>query len=419
MKICLINSLYKPYSRGGAEVVFENIVQGLKAAGYKSFVITLRPFQGLSSLWFKTDLPFLSLTRGGMVPPNKEDEVGVKVYRFYPLNLFSFINIGQHNVLARFFWHIFDVFNLHSYFVVKKILKEERPDVIMTHNLKGIGYMIPWAIKRSGIKWVHTVHDVQLSEPSGVINPPYPPLSRGLYERICRWLFGSPSVVISPSKWLMDFYSEKGFFKNSKKVVMPNPVGGLPSIVYRRQTTDDKRQTTFLYLGLIEKHKGVLFLIKAFKEFLNSQFPIPNSQLLIAGDGSKLEEIKKLAAGEPRIKILGPVPHKKIAELFQETDFTIVPSLCYENSPTVIYESLFFGVPVIAANIGGVAELVKEGVNGFTFEAGNKEDLGRAFKQALKKRENLGEMRDEARRSGEEYRIERYIIKLLDLFKNF
>ena len=78
-------------------------------------------------------------------------------------------------------------------------------------------------IKKSGIKHIHTLHDVQLSTPSGLIiyskenSLEQRIFLRKWYETLCRWLFGSPDIVISPSKWLLDFYTEKGFFEKSKK----------------------------------------------------------------------------------------------------------------------------------------------------------------------------------------------------------
>ncbi len=422
MKICLINSLYKPYSRGGAEVVFDNIINGLQAAGHKVVVITIKPFQGLFSLWPDNNrIPLTPFDKGAVSTEVFPELTPIKggegdVYRFYPLNIFSFINISRHNIFCRLIWHKLDVFNLHSYFVVRNILQKEKPDMVMTHNLKGIGYLVPWAIKRSKIKWLHTVHDVQLSTPGGLIikdqenNLEQRIFLKKWYEKICRFLFDSPDVVISPSKWLMDFYSEKGFFKNSKKLIIPNPV--IISLPSKMAESRQQQTVNLLYLGQIEEHKGVPFLVNTFKDFLKYQTQNTKYQLLIAGDGSRLEEIKKIAADEPRIKILGRVPHEKINEVLSQADFTIVPSLCYENSPGVIYESFSFGVPVIAAKIGGVAELVEDGINGFTFEAGDEEDLLRVLKLSI---ENRGQdLRQNALNTVKGLEIEEYIAKLLN-----
>lgn len=333
MKICLISNLYPPISRGGAEKVAERVAHGFHRAGHEVFVISTRPWDGWSSL-----------------RPRVSEEGGIKVYRFYPLNLFYYLNDYKHHSLWRMKWHFWDMFNFHSRGVVKKVLEQEKPDLVMTHNLMGIGYLIPGIIKKFGIKHVHTLHDVQLSVPSGLIlknqenNRQQKIFLRKWYESICRWLFDSPDVVISPSKWLLDFYMEKGFFKNSKKVVLPNPVSG--ALPLGRDGLALKGGLQLLYLGQIEEHKGILFLIKALKQMAGDW------QLHIVGNGSKMGEVKKIVGDDKRFTVHGKLPQEKIDEIFNQVDLTIVPSLCYENSPSVIYESLAAGVPVLAAKIG-------------------------------------------------------------------
>ncbi len=398
MKICLISNLFPPISRGGAEKVAKIVVDGLKSAGHDVFVISTKPWDGWASLKSKA-----------------MEENGIKVYRFYPFNIFYYLNDWKHSAICRMKWHFCDTFNFHSRLAVKKILQKEKPDAVMTHNLKGIGYLIPRLIHKLGIRHIHTLHDVQLAVPSGLIMISRRNSSalaeeflllRKWYEVICRRLFNSPDVVIAPSKWLLDFYSERGFFKNSKKAVLPNPVATWPPVAEKIRTSEDGK-LSLLYLGQIEEHKGILFLVTVLKN-LDIDF-----KLHIAGDGSKIGEVKKMVADDKRFIVHGKLPSEKIAEIFSEVDFTIVPSLCYENSPTVIYESLSFGVPVLAAKIGGVAELVHDGKNGFTFEAGNTEDLTRVLKHAAANRDNVKKMRQSAQKSVEDFRIENYIKKLL------
>jgi glycosyltransferase involved in cell wall biosynthesis len=119
---------------------------------------------------------------------------------------------------------------------------------------------------------------------------------------------------------------------------------------------------------------------------------------------------------DKRFIIHGRLANETLEKIFDGIDLTIVPSLCYENSPSVIYESLSFGVPLIAAKIGGVAELVHDGQNGFTFEAGNAEDLIRVLKHCAAHRDDLPKMCQAAQQSVEDFRIDRYIEKLCNLF---
>jgi glycosyltransferase involved in cell wall biosynthesis len=412
MKICLISNLYPPISRGGAEKVAEVVARGLREAGHEVFVISTKPWAGWKSL-----------------KPAAVEENGIKVYRFYPANLFYYLNDYKHHALWRMKWHFWDMFNCQSARAVKNILQKEKPELVMTHNLKGIGYLIPRAIKKLGIKHIHTLHDVQLSVPSGLIikgqenNWSQRTWLRKIYEAICRRLFGSPDVVVSPSKWLLDFYSEKGFFKNSKKIVLPNPVG--LNVIVRSEATKQSHEQeiatlptvarndglSLLYLGQIEEHKGILFLVDTLKK-IDIDF-----KLHVAGDGSKMEELKKAVGEDARFIIHGKLSGEEVVKVFDQIDLTVVPSLCYENSPTVIYESLSAGVPVLAAKIGGVAELVRDGENGFTFEAGDVEDLTRTIKSISAHRGELQKMRQAAQKSVEDFKIENYIEKLID--KNF
>lgn len=370
----------------------ERVAHGLRDASHEVFVISTKPWGGWKS--FK---------------PVAANENGVKVYRFYPANIFYYLNDFKHGILARLVWHFFDIFNCHSRRVVKKILRDERPDLVLTHNLMGVGFEIPRVLRKLGIKHIHTLHDVQLAVPSGLIisgqekSWEQRTVSRKIYEAACRRLFGSPDVVVSPSKWLLDFYLEKGFFKKSKQVVLPNPV----ERIYPAGIPMDNSILKLLYLGQIEEHKGILFLVEVLKN-LGVDF-----KLHIAGDGSKMEELKKIVGEDNRFVIHGKLVGEEAVKIFNLVDLTVVPSLCYENSPSVIYESLAAGVPVLAAKIGGVAELVKDGENGFTFAAGNAEDLARVLKQAATSRESLQKMRPAAAKSVENYKIENYIQRLL------
>lgn len=366
MKICLISNLYEPYNRGGAEQIVKNTINGLKNTGEDVFLITTKPFKNLSSL-----------------KPKITEENGVKIYRFYPLNIFSYININKHNAATRLIWHLLDIFNSHSYFTIKKILKRENPNVVHTHNLKGIGFLTPRAIKKKKIKHIHTLHDIQLASPSGLMikgkenNWQQTGFLTKIYSSICKNLFASPQIVISPSNWLLDYYDKKGFFKKSKKIVLRNPINTIRDSIYNNKD-NYKKETKFLFIGQVEYHKGISLLIDTFNSILDL-----NVKLDIIGSGTLLEKVKKTAG--KNINFLGRIPHENVLKKLKETDFLIIPSLCYENSPTVLLEALSSGKPAIAADVGGAAELINS-ENGYKFEAGNKDDLINKIKLAI---ENL------------------------------
>lgn len=424
MKVCVISNLFPPYHRGGAERVVASTIAGLKARGFDVMVITAAP------------------RRSGYRASKLVEEDGVRVYRFFPYNLFFYGDDFLHSTPVRFVWHIFDVFNIFSYFTIKRILQRERPDVVHTHNLKGIGYLIPLLVRRLGIHYVHTLHDVQLVTPSGIImkyhERDFPNnffLTR-LYERVNKWLFESPSVLISPSKFLMNFYEARGFFKSSKKIILPNPVDRVGGEAHR--FSQDPAVCRFVYLGQIEEHKGVLLLIKTFRAFVegnarvrddtgriqkindapsNSQNILPTSKwhLTVVGSGSKFTQACALADGCPQISLRGRVGREELQSILRDADVTVVPSLCYENSPTVIFESFAFGVPVLASAIEGVSELIQDGKNGLTFTAGNAEELARGLKWFVDNRGQWPEMSMSAQQSLKGLDLASYLDKLVNL----
>ena len=339
-------------------------------------------------------------------------EPGLTIYRINPLNVFSFLDIDKRPIWLRIFWHPLDVFNLSSYFKVKNILKLEKPQVVMTHNLKGIGYLVPKAIRALKIKHLHTIHDVQLSRPSGLIlygqEKPFLIIDK-IYEKIVRALIGSPDVVISPSRWLLGYYQARGFFYESKKIVMPNPI-----MVKRidKGIGKDKPEgvVTLLFVGQVERFKGILFLISALKKVGKS-----NWRLKIIGSGGVELEVKKEIAGDDRFELIGRVPQEALAEHYRTADVTVVPSLCYENSPKVIDESLIANIPVIASDIGGVSEIVKDDYNGFTFVPGNEKNLVEVLEYFLSHPEKIEELKKNCFVSVRNFSVGNYLKKLISL----
>ena len=83
------------------------------------------------------------------------------------------------------------------------------------------------------------------------------------------------------------------------------------------------------------------------------------------------------------IEILGHCNAQQVVELLAEAKFSVVPSECYENNPLSVIESLCAGTPVIGANIGGIPELIDNGMTGYKFVSGNKEDLEIAINKAF------------------------------------
>jgi glycosyltransferase involved in cell wall biosynthesis len=144
-----------------------------------------------------------------------------------------------------------------------------------------------------------------------------------------------------------------------------------PSLELKKQNS--KKGNYFLYAGRISREKGIKTLLKAFGS-------LPNIYLKIAGTGEGMEEYKNLAT--PNITFLGFQKGEELREVIANASFVMVPSEWYENNPMAIIEAYSIGKPVIASNIGGIPEIVKDNTTGFLFQSGNAEDLSKKICQA-------------------------------------
>ncbi len=145
-----------------------------------------------------------------------------------------------------------------------------------------------------------------------------------------------------------------------------------------------------LFVGRLSAEKGISVLASAWRELSN----IP---LVVAGDGP-------LASTEwpPGVSSLGRQPREKILELMREARVLIFPSVCYETGPLSILEAFACGLPVIASNLGSIAERVTHQRTGLLFNPGDAADLACKVRWAFEHPEAVEAMRAAARREFEE-----------------
>jgi len=393
MKICVISNLFPPYVRGGAERVADRIARGLVDRGHQVSLISTRPESG---------------------EVLESQEQGMKIFRFRPKNLYHVLEDRTQPFWKRIIWHLIDLFSSESAKQVSDILKQIQPEIVITHNLKGIGLTIPRAIHKLRIPHIHLLHDVQLIIASGMLihgNEDHW-MNKGFwqerYQVATRKAFGSPGVVISPSKFLLDYHLDRNFFLKSKAIVLPNPTPEFGGVA-RKETSGPLK---LLSLASLEEHKGLHWLLEVLR---GVQAPF---ELTVAGKGSLDAHVKNLSVIDQRFKFFGPFSKDEEVDLLSTADCLIVSSLCYENSPTVIYEALSCGVPVVASNIGGIPELIEEGENGYLFEPGNGADLLKQLQKIERERKQWFERQDEIRMEISKHAMTHYLDKLEDIIKN-
>jgi glycosyltransferase involved in cell wall biosynthesis len=141
----------------------------------------------------------------------------------------------------------------------------------------------------------------------------------------------------------------------------------------------------FLFVGRLEKIKGLQTLIPLFRRYTKAE-------LWIAGKGSYESKLKHLAKNSTKIRFLGYQQGQSLEALYQRARAVIIPSLCYEISSIVIPEAFTHRTPVIARKLGGMPEIIEKSNAGILFETEN--ELLHAMDTLVEKptyRQELGE----------------------------
>lgn len=336
MKICFINNRFSSHIRGGAERTIQSLLAYLSDEGHEVTVIEANQNYARFSTWPKW---------------------------------------------RRFIYHASSFLDISSYNRLRRKIKRGNFDIVWTHNVTGFGLLAFRALGNA--KKIHTMHDIQLLHPSGLMmygaEKSIDTFIAKTYQLIVKLFFPKDALVIFPSEWLKTLYFERGFFKKNKCIILKNPL----------EKTNVKitppELFTFLYLGQVEEHKGVEMLLKAFR-----QLSLP-CKLVIGGDGTILERLKKQYR-DSRITFLGGFenPYTYLAK----ASCVVIPSICYENLPTVALEAARAEASVIGSNTGGVKESI--GVPQLLFEP-RVEDLQDLMRWALTNPEQLKKLSAEGR----------------------
>lgn len=366
MKICYISDLYPPHFIGGAENYLYRLVRTISK---------------------HAEVVVINASLQTRVTPEITHEDGVKIYRFYPLNLFSMYDYVKKPFLLRYLWHICNIWNPHSYHSIKVILSKEKPDVVHTHNFKCLSASIFSAVESCRYPHVHTIHDYNLISPwtnlirAGRVITRFNLVDK-IYVKYMQLMTRSVSTVISPSKFAMHLHHRLGLFRQADKRVIPNGIEW-----NSKQIRKNYREIEVLYVGNMTFYKGVDVLINAFKRCRNQKL-----RLHLVGGGPAHAYLKDIAQGDKRITFHGVISDQVLDNLYIKSSFLVVPSLWFEVLPVVIQEAMSRGTPVVASAIGGIPDLIIDGFNGFLFKPGCVEDLARLIEKLAEQTHILSEL---------------------------
>lgn len=308
--------------------------------------------------------------------------------------------IDNFNTLDNLCYPINTIFSLKTYKEVKKIIKDNQIDIVHVHNTWPlISPSIYYAAFHSNVSVVQTVHNFRLICPGATLyhngkifeDSLHKGLRSSIKEKVYKESFIHTLISAMTLKvhrifgtykkinyiFLTDFNKNKHLELNTNKhtVINENRAFIKPNFanIDRTILPFDKKKNQFVFVGRLDRLKGINLLLEAWKE-------IEESDLIICGTGPDEEKCREFIKENnlPNVHLMGFVSNDKAREIIAESRALILPTQLYEGFPMTIVESYSAGTPVIGSDIGNVGNLIKDKVTGLKFKFDSVESLREA-----------------------------------------
>lgn len=318
MKIAIIVTLFPPTQIGGLEIATYNIAKCLAKKGHKVHIIT-------------------SLSKG---LPKETMENGFFIHRLFWRRM---KNLG------------YFIFWVKILFEVKKI----NPDIV---HVQGMWTSICGYLAKEFLKIPYVLY----ARGSDVYRPEIS------LKLILRTMLKNADAVIALTE---DMKKNIQKTYNREVFVIPNGIDLEKFVnISRKNLLLSNYTKKILFVGRLHPVKGVRYLIEAMKIIKEKDL---YAKLIIVGDGEEREKLQKLANKMgllDSITFTGQIPNQNVSQYMAMSDILVLPSLS-EGFPNVILEAMAFGIPIVATNVGGVIEIMENGVNGFLVKPGNPDQI--------------------------------------------
>lgn len=298
---------------------------------------------------------------------------GIEIYRFK----YWFTKRGQkvaysggmpynlsHSFFAKFQLMLFMVC-----FFFKGLQNAKKCDIIHAQFLFS-GFVGVFIKKLTGKKLVITVHG------SDIYTIPKRGLLKQIYIRVLSHSDCFITVSTANRKKLIDLGLRRNII-----FVIPN---GISLSMFDQMSTlyREENKNIIMWTGRMIEVKGLEYLIQAMKMVVNRY---PNSYLMLIGDGPikhKLIELATTLSLNENVTFVGNVPNNSVPRYLHHADIFVLPSLS-EGLPVSLLEAMAAGKPVIASNVGGISDLIKDGINGFLVESKDAEQIAKKINYLL------------------------------------
>ena len=382
LRVLVLSHGHPLLSLGGAEVASYNLHQGLKALpGTQSFFLARvgdsYPRHGQSAL---------------MGVDGADDELLFHADDYDPF-LVSNRNTGDLcRDLRRFVqtlrpdvvhFHHFIGFGLEALYTVREALPEA-VILVTFHEFLSICHHHGQMVKTAGHKLCKAASPI-------ACHGCFPDISPEAFLRrrqFIRAMLGLADGYISPSRFLADRYVTWGL-PAEKMTVLENGLNVGTPAGPRPVAAGKSRRSRFAFFGQMTPYKGVDMLLDAVQRIPENTWGDDATLTIHGGNLERQPEAFRArmaslleAAGE-RVRFAGSYQNADMPALIRQADWVMMPSVWWENSPVIIQEAFFHGRPIICSDIGGMAEKVRDGVDGLHARAASPDALADRMSEAL------------------------------------
>jgi glycosyltransferase involved in cell wall biosynthesis len=296
------------------------------------------------------------------------------------------------------------LYSFHAKRRLQQLLEKTKPDIAHIHMIDHqISPSILSVLKKRRIPVLQTIHNYKFGCPNGQM---YIDHKNEICERCidgkyyhavlqrCHKDSLAASLLVTVESYLHHLFrvyeSIQRFHVPSRFIGGKLEKTGVPAskIYYHPLMIDldefrynEGFSNTIVCYGRLSAQKGIITLLKAFQEL-----SLDTVVLKIIGEGPDRPHLEDFVKQNHirNVSFLGYKGGKELVDLLAQSMFVVVPSRGYENSPLTILEPFALGKPVIGARIGGIPELIQDGVNGYLFELGNHIELARKMDALIK-----------------------------------
>jgi len=339
---------------------------------------------------------------------------GIKIYRFpyfFPTKYQRLVdgagilpNLKKSNLAKIQLPFLF----LSQLYYSMKIIKREDIDVVHSHWIVSNGLVGAICKKVFGIKHVLTEHA------AGLVALNKFPFKHSLAGFILSNCDGISVVSSHVYDRLLEFVHPRVLNDTKRKLeIIPMGVNTNQFKVNKDKNElkakyNIKSENVLLFIGRLAEKKGVVYLIKALPSIISK---VPSTTLIICGNGplkDECENLTKKVGMNDFIKFTGYITEEEKVDYLSMTDLLIVPSIVTDDGdteglPVVILEGLSMGKPIIASDVGGIKDVIKDRINGFLIEPKNSIMIAETVSELISNKELMLQFSKFSLKTAEEY----------------